>query len=204
MDQTYRTLARDERAEPPKIKGSRFIASGFPFAGEEHLAAAIRRLRDEYPDANHHCWAWRAGDGFRYNDDGEPSGSAGRPILRQIDGGGLDRVAVVVTRIFGGTKLGVGGLIRAYGGAAKALFERAEIVEVVPYRVVDVTAPYESSGAIASVAASFNVEASDSSFGEDVRQVFHVGLEQLGAFVTALTDRTAGRAKIVVTDPDEG
>jgi uncharacterized YigZ family protein len=202
MDDNYRTLARAHRAEPPKTKGSRFIASGFPFAGEERLTAEIARLRDEFPDANHHCWAWRDGERFRYADDGEPSGSAGQPILRQIDGAGLDRVALIVTRIFGGTKLGVGGLIRAYGGAAKELLGRAEIVEVVPYRVISVTAPYESSGALAAIAVSFGIEPAESSFGEQVRQVFHIPRVRAEEFVTAMTDRTAGRAEIQVRDPD--
>jgi len=203
MEKTYRTLARAERAEIKKIKGSRFIAHGFPFAGEEHLAAEIHRLRDEFRDADHHCYAWRKGERFRYSDDGEPSGSAGKPILQQIDGGGLDRVAVVVTRFFGGTKLGVGGLIRAYANAARELFDRAEIVEVVPYRVVAVTIPYESSGAVASVANTFGVEPADSEFGERVRHTFQVALDRVDAFMLALTEQTAGRAEIVVTNPDE-
>jgi uncharacterized YigZ family protein len=201
MDESYRTLARADRAEPPKTKGSRFIASGLPFAGEPQLAQEVVRLRREFPDANHHCWAWRDGERFRYNDDGEPSGSAGQPILRQIDGAGLDRVAVVVTRIFGGTKLGVGGLIRAYGGAAKQLLARAEIVEVVPYLLVSVTAPYESSGSLAAVAAAFDLKPSESSFGRQVRQTFHVPRARVEEFVAAMTDRTAGRAEIEVREP---
>ena len=203
MEKTYRTLARAERVEIKKIKGSRFITSGFPFAGEEHLAVEIRRLREEFRDANHHCYAWREGERFRYSDDGEPSGSAGKPILRQIDGGGIDRVAVVVTRIFGGTQLGVGGLVRAYASAARELFDRAELVEVIPYRVVTVTIPYELSGAVASIANTFGVEAADSEFGERVRQTFQVALDRVDAFVGALTDQTAGRAEIAVTNPDE-
>ncbi len=203
MEKTYRTLVRAERAEIKKIKGSRFIAHGFPFAGEEHLAVEIRRLRDEFREANHHCYAWREGERFRYSDDGEPSGSACKPILQQIDGSGIDRVAMVVTRIFGGTKLGVGGLIRAYAGAARELFDRAEIVEVVPFRVVAVTIPYELSGAVASVVNTFGVEAADSEFGERVRQTFQVSLDRVDAFVGALTDQTAGRAEIAVPNPDE-
>jgi len=203
MEETYRTLARSARAEIEKLKGSRFIASGFPFAGEEHLSGEIRRLRDEFPEANHHCYAWREKERFRYSDDGEPSGSAGRPILQKIDGCGVDRVAVVVTRIFGGTKLGVGGLIRAYSGAARELFERAEIVEVIPSRDVTVTIPYELSGAVAGVAHTFGATAADSAFGERARQTFRIALDRVEAFVDALTDQTAGRAEIAVANPDE-
>src|SRR3546814_18000784 len=77
------------------------------------------------PDATHNCWAWRIGDDYRSNDDGEPAGTAGRPILAAIDGQGMDRVVVVVTRWFGGIKLGAGGLVRAYGGTAAECLRRA-------------------------------------------------------------------------------
>ena len=110
---------------------------------------------------------------------------------------------MVVTRIFGGTKLGVGGLIRAYGAATRELLDRAEIVEVVPFRVIAVTIPYELSGAVAGVANTFGVAATDSEFGERARQTFEIVLDRVDAFVTALTDQTAGRAEIVVTHPDE-
>ncbi len=166
-------------------------------------AEEIRRLRDEFREADHHCFAWRDGDRFRYGDDGEPSGSAGKPILQQIDGRGIDRAAVVVTRIFGGTKLGVGGLIRAYGGAARELLDRAEIVDIVPHRVVAVTIPYEFSGAVASVASMFGVTAVESAFDERSRRTFEIALDRVDAFVAAVVDQTSGRAQIAVSDPDE-
>jgi uncharacterized YigZ family protein len=135
----YRTIAEGLRHEPPKTKGSRHIATIAPVATTAAAEAVVARVRDEMPDATHHAFAWRlrAGDGpsglsFRSSDDGEPSGSAGRPILAQIDGRELTDVVVVVTRYFGGTKLGVGGLVRAYGGAAAEALDLAEIVEVVP------------------------------------------------------------------------
>ncbi len=193
---------RPARAEIAKIKGSRFIASGFPFSGEEHLTGEIRRLRDEFRDANHHCYAWREGDRYRYGDDGEPSGSAGKPILQQIDGAGLDRVAVVVSRIFGGTKLGVGGLIRAYGAAARELLDRADIAEVVPYRIVRITVPYELSGAIAGVANTFGLAPTDSAFDARVRQTYDVPLDHLDAFVASITEQTAGQARIDIGETD--
>ena len=201
MTQAYRTLARPARVEIDKIKGSRFIASGFPFAGEQHLADEMRRLREEFSDANHHGYAWREGQRFRYGDDGEPSGSAGKPILQQIDGRGLDRVAIVVTRIFGGTKLGVGGLIRAYGGAARTLLDHARIVERVPLRVIRVSIPYSLTGALAGVAAAFDLEPVDSTFDEQVRQTFHVTIDRAEAFVAAVGEQTSGRAELEISTP---
>jgi len=202
MEVTYRTFARSSRVEIDKIKGSRFIARGFVFSGEKSLAVEIGRLREEFREANHHCYAWRDGERFRHGDDGEPSGSAGKPILQQIDGGNLDRVAIVVTRIFGGTKLGVGGLIRAYGAAARELIASAEIAEVIPARIVEVTIPYEMSGALAGIANTFGVTPTESNFGERARQTFRIPLDNVDAFVTALTNQTAGRAEIAVTNPD--
>ena len=99
-----------------EIKKSRFIAAAGPVADEAAAKAFIAAHSD--PTANHNCWAWRCGQNYRFNDDGEPSGTAGKPILAALDGQALDGVAVVVTRWFGGVLLGSGGLIRAYGGTA--------------------------------------------------------------------------------------
>lgn len=109
-----------------EIRKSRFLARGAPVdsasAAQEFIVAASD------PSATHNCWAWRLGEDYRSSDDGEPGGSAGRPILAAIDGQGFDRVAVVVTRWFGGIRLGVGGLVRAYGGCA------AECLRTAPRR----------------------------------------------------------------------
>ena len=103
-----------------EIRRSRFLARGAAAHSEAEAKAFLARVR--VSDATHNCWAWRVGDGYRSSDDGEPGGTAGRPILAAIEGQGLDHVVVVVTRWFGGIKLGAGGLVRAYGGgAAKCL-----------------------------------------------------------------------------------
>ncbi len=119
-----------------EIRKSRFLARAAR-ADDPHAAAAfIARVAET--DATHNCWAWRIGDQYRFSDDGEPGGSAGRPILAAIDGQALDRVAVVVTRWFGGVKLGVGGLVRAYGGCAAEcllLADRVALVERVRLRI---------------------------------------------------------------------
>jgi uncharacterized YigZ family protein len=192
----YRTVNAEARCEIAKIKGSRFIATAGPFRDEAALAGVIARLRDEFSDANHHCYAWRFGDRFRYNDDGEPSGTAGRPILQRIDGRDLDRTYVVVTRIFGGTKLGAGGLVRAYSAAAGAALDAAQVVEVVPTSRIRVIVPYELMGAVASVVAAHGVTPLDSVFAEVVTQTFAVPTNELDDLMTALQDRTAGRAGV--------
>ena len=99
-----------------EIKHSRFLARAVAVDGADAAMAALPGLSDAA--ATHNCWAWRVGGHYRSSDDGEPAGTAGRPILAAIDGQGYDRVLVVVTRWYGGIKLGAGGLVRAYGGAA--------------------------------------------------------------------------------------
>ncbi|WP_320197554.1 IMPACT family protein [Agrobacterium sp. rho-13.3] len=112
------------------IKKSRFIAVAAPVADED----AAKRFIAEHSDAtaNHNCWAWRVGQTYRFSDDGEPSGTAGKPILQAIDGQSLDCVVVVVTRWFGGVLLGSGGLMRAYGGTAATCLRTAEKTLVIP------------------------------------------------------------------------
>ncbi len=114
-----------------KDKGSRFIAHSFPVENETEIKEIIESLKKEYHDARHHCYAYRLGrlgDKFRANDDGEPSSSAGRPILGQIVSNELSDILIVVVRYFGGIKLGVPGLIRAYKTASADAISNSEII----------------------------------------------------------------------------
>ena len=110
--------------------GSRFLAWVFPASSEEVFLARLESLREEHPKARHHCWAWRIGEAYRFHDDGEPGGTAGRPMLQVLEGSGLDDLAAICVRYFGGVKLGTGGLARAYSGAtARALAEAGRCME---------------------------------------------------------------------------
>jgi uncharacterized YigZ family protein len=113
-----------------KEKGSRFIAVALPVANVDDVKQQLEKLRKQYHDARHHCYAWRIGPEpyeFRFNDDGEPSGTAGKPIFGQIQSFSLTNVLIVVIRYFGGVKLGTGGLIQAYKSASKDALEKADI-----------------------------------------------------------------------------
>ncbi|MGQ2970108.1 MAG: IMPACT family protein [Allorhizobium sp.] len=112
------------------IKKSRFIGKATPIASEDEAKAFLASVSD--PAANHNCWAWRIDQAYRFSDDGEPSGTAGKPLLQAIDGQDLDGVLVVVTRFFGGILLGSGGLVRAYGGTAAQMLRAAEKREIIP------------------------------------------------------------------------
>jgi uncharacterized YigZ family protein len=128
MSDTLSTLVQRCRHQQ-EIRKSRFLAIAAPVSSAEQALAFLREVAD--PAATHNCWAWRIGDGYRFNDDGEPGGTAGRPILQAIDGQQMDGVAVVVTRWYGGIKLGAGGLVRAYGGTAAECLRQAERVALV-------------------------------------------------------------------------
>ncbi|SIQ85533.1 uncharacterized protein, YigZ family [Rhizobium sp. RU20A] len=112
-----------------EIKRSRFLAQAAPVDDETSARAFIERV--SAADANHNCWAFRIGQAYRFSDDGEPSGTAGKPMLQAIDGQALDGIVVVVTRWFGGILLGSGGLIRAYGGVAAKCLQLAEKRRIV-------------------------------------------------------------------------
>jgi uncharacterized YigZ family protein len=128
MSESLHTLV-DACRHVEEIKKSRFLALAAPVASAEQALVLLREASD--PTATHNCWAYRIGQDYRFNDDGEPGGTAGRPILQAIEGQEMDRVVVVVTRWFGGIKLGAGGLVRAYGGTAAECLRRAERVPIV-------------------------------------------------------------------------
>ncbi|QDH16835.1 IMPACT family protein [Swingsia samuiensis] len=122
------------------VRNSVFLAKAMPVADER---AALAFLEDvAVQDATHNCWAFRVGQRFRVSDDGEPSGTAGRPILSAIDGQNFDNVMVVVTRWFGGIKLGAGGLVRAYGAAAGACLRQAEKKEYIEKTTLSFHCPF--------------------------------------------------------------
>lgn len=129
-----------------EIKHSRFLVhAGFI----ENLSDSLEfydQVKD--PSATHNCWAYRLGQNYRFADDGEPASTAGKPILAAIDGQGFDQVMVVVTRYYGGTKLGVGGLIRAYGGSASRCLQQAGSEAIIPARRGIIRAPFSYTGAI--------------------------------------------------------
>jgi len=131
VSDTYRTIEKPSKGVY-RDRGSRFLAFAFPVFSTEEIESTLMDLRKEYHDARHHCYAYRLGAEkkiFRANDDGEPSSSAGKPILGQIQSHNLSNILIVVVRYFGGTKLGVGGLINAYRSAAADSLQNAIITE---------------------------------------------------------------------------
>jgi uncharacterized YigZ family protein len=195
----YRTIAKRFCYEPDKIKGSRFIANLSPVITTAEAEAFLLEIRNEFPDAGHHCFAWiidPQGKQTRSSDDGEPGSSAGPPILRMIEGHDLTGLIIVVSRWFGGTKLGVGGLMRAYGGTAGEAMDRCEIREVRVKIALTLCYPYECSGPIEGLLKSCEVKTNNAEYGEDVTLDLVLPKDRHAEFVAEVIERTAGRARI--------
>lgn len=160
-----------------KEKGSKFIALAYPVKSIEEAKVKLEEVRKAYHDARHHCYAWRLGfdkSVFRTNDDGEPSGTAGKPILGQIQSFDLTNILIVVTRYFGGTKLGVGGLINAYKSASRDALEEAKIITKKVYDVYELKFDYPLMNEVMRILKEEGLDQTDQDFGLDCRLQFIV------------------------------
>lgn len=186
---SYPAPAGEGRGEI-REKGSRFLAWIGPVADEEAAKAALDGLARRYPDATHHCWAWRLGSPPRERsaDAGEPSGTAGVPILQVLRGAGLSDVLAVVIRWYGGTKLGKGGLARVYAGAAREALAVLPVARRVPTVRIAVEVPYERVGAVKRLIHPPEVELESEEYGAAARLALVVHEERQAALLEALAD----------------
>ncbi len=178
-----------------EIKHSRFVAHAAPIGSAEDALAFLQQV--VVPDATHNCWAYRHGNEYRSSDDGEPAGTAGRPILAAIDGQGFDRVMVVVIRWYGGIKLGAGGLVRAYGGTAAECLRTAPRLPLVALTELTVQAAFEDLGALHAALAAHLAEKLDETFTASGVEL-HVRLpaDQADPLKTRLRDATRDRIRV--------
>lgn len=198
MGDTFRQIGAAKVAEI-KVKGSRFIAEALPATSEAEAQDLLQAIRKREYNATHHCWAYRIGqDGalFRYSDDGEPSGTAGQPILRHIDGREVTNLIVVVTRYYGGTKLGTGGLIRAYGDAASAVLERCKVETHIIRTHLRVIFDYADTSPAMHTIDNFDVVIEDSIYGDDTTLIVAVRQSEVEAFTAQFTENLAGRGRV--------
>jgi putative IMPACT (imprinted ancient) family translation regulator len=182
-------------AHESEIKRSRFVARAAPIREPAEALAFVQAARD--PDATHNGWAYRAGDAYRFSDDGEPGGTAGRPILAAIDAQALDCVVVLVARWFGGVKLGAGGLARAYGGVAAECLRRAHKTPLRPEVVLRLTAPFDAVGEVHRIAQQHEARKRAESY-DDRGIVLDLALpaDREESLRRALADATRGRAAV--------
>jgi len=178
-----------------EIKRSRFIAHA---ARVDSLAETLEFYESVAdPSATHNCWAWRLDHLYRFNDDGEPSGTAGRPILSAIEGKEADHAMIVVTRYFGGTKLGVGGLVRAYSGSAAKCLDQAGIIEIQERVECYVQAGFGWTGQVYSALEACDaVKLSEKYTDTGIEVRVDVAESMVGKLETLLTDSTRGEATV--------
>ena len=201
---TYLTIGGPSRAEIT-VKASRFIAEAMPAAPVEAALENLDIIRKREYNASHHCFAYRIGfeaEDFRYSDDGEPNGTGGPPILRHIDGRELTNLIVVVTRYYGGTNLGTGGLTRAYGDAAAAALDSARAVTRILRQRLSLRFQYDDTSPAMHTINQFDAPILDTRYSEDTEIIVNVRRAEADALIAMFTSALAGRgeaAKIDIT-----
>ena len=173
-----------------KDNGSRFIARCYPVETVDETKDIVAALKKEYHDARHHCYAYRlghTGEIFRINDDGEPSGSAGRPIMGQIDSAGLSDILVVVIRYFGGIKLGIPGLIRAYKTSTADALANATIIEKTAAKLWKLEFPYLSMEPVMRLLKDLGITPSDQDFALECSLTARVRLTSEQSFIERIS-----------------
>ena len=199
----YRVIVEEGTGEITEKK-SRFIATVKRVGSEEEAVAFVEAMKKKYWDASHNCSAMvigERGELTRCSDDGEPSGTAGRPMLEVLLSEKLRNAAVVVTRYFGGTLLGTGGLVRAYSGAVQEGLANSTIVEKCLGRQLDITTDYTGIGKIQYILAQNQIITLDTQYTDKVQVSAMVPQEKLGSVVAEITEGTSGRAELLEGDP---
>lgn len=206
-EKRYPIPAGETRAEI-MVVNSRFIATAAPAFSVDEARAFIARIRAEFPDASHNVPAFLIGHGSSVTahctDDGEPSGTAGRPALAVLQGSGLGDVVVVVTRYFGGTKLGTGGLVHAYGEAVKTVLAALPRAEKIPTNTVMLACEYSLFERIRLLIQEHRGQVLDEDFGADVTITARFAVWQLPQFQEALLELSRGalQAEVIETNPE--
>jgi uncharacterized YigZ family protein len=202
----YLIPAQETRVEITVVN-SRFIATAAPVFSVDEAKAFIARVRDEFADASHNVPAYLIGHGASViahcSDDGEPSGTAGRPALAVVRGSDLGDIAVVVTRYFGGTKLGTGGLVRAYGDAVREVLAVLPRAEKVATHTAMMAVPYAYFERVRRTIATHNGQILDEDFAADVTLTARFAVEHFAAFQASLREMSSGQLEAEIVETDE-
>ena len=202
MREEYKILYEGGTAEIVEKK-SRFIATLRPVETEEEALSFLEETRKKYWDSSHNCYAWILGeksDMKRCSDDGEPSQTAGKPILGVLEGAGVTKVCAIVTRYFGGTLLGTGGLVRAYSGAVQAGLSESTVLTVKPARKAAVSTDYNGVGKIQYMLGTEGLTTLDSQYTDSVKLTVLVPDSFVEQFAAEVTELTSGRAAVEYLD----
>ncbi len=184
-----------------KIKGSRFIGTATPVHSSKQAEKFIRQMNKVYYDATHNCFAFSVLEDNqcinKFNDAGEPAGTAGPPIMAVINGRNLTNLAVVITRYFGGTKLGKGGLIRAYSECTKAVLGNGTIIKKTIYSQMSLTFPYDLTGNIMHLLSQMNGKTVSSDYYDYTKLTIKLPRSMVNSFKEKVTEITSGKVGFV-------
>ena len=198
MIETYNTILQEGQDEIVEKK-SRFIGYAVPVSSEDEAYAFVEKIRKQHYDARHNCYAFAIGSEntlLRFSDDGEPQGTAGKPILEVITGNAVVNICIVVTRYFGGTLLGTGGLVRAYTEAAKLALSDAGIHKMQLMKLVKITTNYNDSGKVQYLLSNSDALIDSTDYTADVCFNVAVPADSYGCLVKQITESTSARALI--------
>jgi uncharacterized YigZ family protein len=200
----YYTIQQRERTSI-KVRGSEFIATAIPVTSKDQALKELESLRSEFWDATHNCFAYRIGKGgleFRTSDDGEPSGSAGKPILFVLHKYDVSDILMVITRYYGGTKLGVGGLARAYSDSTSAVLELCVKIPVYSTKDIKVLCMYEDVDTVRRIIDAYAIN-SDSEYRDAVEFIARIPESQCEMFMNEIISATSGRAGAMILNTED-
>lgn len=188
-----------------EIKKSRFYVTITPLSTVAAARTCIQQAKNTTPSANHHCSAFITGspfdeEGFGYSDDGEPSGTAGKPMFNVLQGNNVGEACVIVTRFFGGIKLGTGGLVRAYSTSVKEAIAQARFEEVHPRATVELTYPYTLSSTVDGILHTFDMQVIDSQYAESVTLKISITAAAVNELTQQVQERGRGLLNIKALD----
>lgn len=200
----YITVQGEARAEI-EIKHSKFIATAKHIEGREEAQDFLARITKEFSDATHNCYAYSADSlsrELKFSDNGEPSGTAGQPILDVIKKSGINEVCIVVTRYFGGIKLGASGLVGAYSGAAATVIKQMQLVKMVPSIKVELKTPYTFSKKAETLPQRFDGQITEREYFSDVKLTVLLPVERVDELKSAFADLTSGQGEFIVLNEE--
>lgn len=199
----YFTITGAVRAPEVKISGSRFIADLFPAASKHEVDEQLDRIRKEFYDASHHCYAYRLGNSaeiIRAADDGEPAGTAGKPILLVLEGADITNIACVVTRYFGGTKLGTGGLARAYSQAAQEAVSAATKKQVFLLKSIALQCSYDELAALERYLIQNNLRPKNATYEENISMTVDIPLSLIRTIQEEIKEKFLNKVAVTVEE----
>jgi len=195
----FLTIEREQTAEI-KVTGSRFIGTAYPITTEKQASEFIQRISRKFFNATHNCYAYQIGSHSvtitRYSDAGEPAGTAGLPILNVINGRQLTNVAVVITRYFGGTKLGKGGLVRAYSQCTRQVLDQCSMVKKYLYQKLKLEFDYNLTGSVMRVISSLHANIHESIYDKNSTLILYLRKSMVKRFKSDLLETTSGKISI--------